>query len=288
MKLALGTVQFGLPYGIANQNGQVSRKDVKGIIELAALSAIDTLDTAIDYGESEACLGQVGVHTFKVITKLPALPNNVADVRLWVREQMQASMQRLNVTSIYGLLLHRPQQLLGSKGTELARAIEQLKAEGLVIKTGVSIYSPSELDSVLNVCHIDLVQAPFNLIDQRLKSSGWMQKLHDAGIEVHVRSVFLQGLLLMPATAIPEKFKFWLPLLNTWHSWLYENKTTAVQACIEFVQAQPQINKIVVGVESVHQLKQLIQATKEQSNTVWPDINCSDERLINPSNWNTL
>jgi aryl-alcohol dehydrogenase-like predicted oxidoreductase len=288
LKLALGTVQFGLPYGIANQNGQVSRKDVKGIIELAALSAIDTLDTAIDYGESEACLGQVGVHTFKVITKLPALPNNVADVRLWVREQMQASMQRLNVTSIYGLLLHRPQQLLGSKGTELARAIEQLKAEGLVIKTGVSIYSPSELDSVLNVCHIDLVQAPFNLIDQRLKSSGWMQKLHDAGIEVHVRSVFLQGLLLMPATAIPEKFKFWLPLLNTWHSWLYENKTTAVQACIEFVQAQPQINKIVVGVESVHQLKQLIQATKEQSNTVWPDINCSDERLINPSNWNTL
>ena len=281
-------MQFGLPYGIANQNGQVSRKDVKGIIELAALSAIDTLDTAIDYGESEACLGQVGVHTFKVITKLPALPNNVADVRLWVREQMQASMQRLNVTSIYGLLLHRPQQLLGSKGTELARAIEQLKAEGLVIKTGVSIYSPSELDSVLNVCHIDLVQAPFNLIDQRLKSSGWMQKLHDAGIEVHVRSVFLQGLLLMPATAIPEKFKFWLPLLNTWHSWLYENKTTAVQACIEFVQAQPQINKIVVGVESVHQLKQLIQATKEQSNTVWPDINCSDERLINPSNWNTL
>jgi len=288
MKLALGTVQFGLPYGISNQNGQVSREVAKGIIALARLSGIDTLDTAIAYGDSEACLGQVGVEEFKVITKLPSLPDNVADVAFWVREQMQASLQHLNMTSVYGLLLHRSQQLLGPKGKALAEAIGQLKSEGVVQKIGVSIYTPSELDSVMNVCPIDLVQAPFNLIDQRLQTSGWLQKLHDARVEVHTRSTFLQGLLLMPAGAIPEKFKHWLPLFNSWHDWLIDNNTSAVQACIGFVQAHPQVTKVVVGVESIQQLKQLIQAAKEPQNTGWPNINCSDEHLINPSNWNVL
>ena len=288
MKLALGTVQFGLPYGIANQSGQVSRDVAKEIIALARLSGIDTLDTAIAYGESEACLGDVGLNGFKVITKLPAMPDNVADVSNWVHDQMQASLQRLNVKSVYAVLLHRSQQLLGPKGKDLYQTLGQLKAEGVVQKVGVSIYAPSELDSLLDVCPIDLVQAPFNLIDQRLQSSGWLQKLHDAGVEVNTRSAFLQGLLLMPVTAIPEQFKPWQPLFNTWHNWLLDNNISAAQACIGFVQTHPQIDKIVVGVESIQQLKQLIQAATEPANTVWPNINCSDKHLINPSNWNVL
>ena len=288
MKLALGTVQFGLPYGIANQRGKVSSEDAKGIIALARLSGIDTIDTAIAYGESEACLGGVGLDGFKVITKLPSIPDHVADVGNWVHDQMQASLQRLNVMSLYAVLLHHPQQLLGPKGKDLYQTLGQLKSEGLVQKIGVSIYSPSELDSLMNVFSIDLVQAPFNLIDQRLQSSGWLQKLHDAGVEVYARSVFLQGLLLMPVTAIPKKFKHWLPLFNSWHDWLIDNNTSAAQTCIEFVQANPQVNKVVIGVESIQQLKQLIHASKESPNNAWPNINCSDESLINPSNWNLL
>ena len=186
------------------------------------------------------------------------------------------------------MLLHRSQQLLGPKGKDLYQTLGQLKAEGVVQKVGVSIYAPSELDSLLDVCPIDLVQAPFNLIDQRLQSSGWLQKLHDAGVEVNTRSAFLQGLLLMPVTAIPEQFKPWQPLFNTWHNWLLDNNISAAQACIGFVQTHPQIDKIVVGVESIQQLKQLIQAATEPANTVWPNINCSDKHLINPSNWNVL
>jgi aryl-alcohol dehydrogenase-like predicted oxidoreductase len=288
LKLALGTVQFGLHYGISNQSGQVSREDAKGIIALARSSGIDTLDTAIAYGNSEACLGQVGVDGFKVITKLPAMPDNVADVSNWMYDQIQASLQRLNVKSVYAVLLHRSQQLLGAKGKDLYQMLGQLKAEGTVQKIGVSIYAPSELDSLMNCCPLDLVQAPFNLIDQRLQSSGWLQKLHDTGVEVHARSVFLQGLLLMPSTVIPEKFKHWLPLLNTWHDWLLDNNTSAAQACIGFVQSHPQITKVVVGVESMQQLQQLIQAEKEPPNTGWPNINCSDEHLINPSCWNVF
>jgi len=288
MKLALGTVQFGLPYGIANQRGQVSSEDAKGIIALSRLSGIDTIDTAIAYGESEACLGDVGLDGFKVITKIPAMPVNVADAGNWVRDQMQGSLQRLNVISVYAVLLHHPQQLLGPKGKDLYQVLKQLKAEGVVQKIGVSIYAPSELDSLIHIYPIDLVQAPFNLIDQRLKSSGWLQKLHDEGVEVHARSAFLQGLLLMPVTTIPKKFKHWLPLFNSWHDWLIDNDTSAVQTCIGFVQAHPQVAKVVVGVESIQQLKQLIQSAKEPPNGVWPNINCSDENLISPSNWNLL
>ena len=287
-RLTIGTVQFGLDYGVANKSGQVSRKDAKSIISLARLSGIDALDTAISYGESETCLGAIGLGGFKVITKLPPIPGNITDVATWVYDQMEESLYRLNLTSVYGLLLHHSQQLLGSKGKDLSRAIQQLKIRGKVQKIGVSIYAPSELDRLMGVCKIDIVQAPFNLIDQRLEKSGWLQKLYNSGVEVHVRSVFLQGLLLMNTSEVPEKFKYWQPLLNTFHNWLIDNNISALQACIGFVHSHPQIAKIVVGVDSKEQLKQLIQVEKLPKNIIWPNINCSDENLINPSSWDIL
>ena len=287
-RLALGTVQFGLPYGITNQSGQVNLEAAKDIIAHARLSGIDTIDTAIAYGNSEANLGKIGVGDFKVITKLPSVPANVTNIDLWVRDQINASLKSLNVKSLYGILLHSSQNLIGVKGKDLYETLEQLKTERVVKKIGVSIYSPSELDSLENVFKFDLVQAPFNLIDQRIESSGWLQKLHNTGVEVHTRSAFLQGLLLTPVAAIPEKFKYWLPLFNTWQSWLLDNNVSAALACISFVQTHPQIAKVVVGVESMQQLRQLTHKSKEPLNILLPNLNCSDEHLINPSNWNLL
>ena len=288
MKLALGSVQFGLPYGIANQDGQVSRDEAKVIIENARLAGVDTLDTAIAYGESEVCLGEVGVAGFKIVTKLPAIPDNIQDVDCWVSDQMQASLQRLNVTSLYAVLLHRPNQLLGPKGEALSQALEKLKATGLVQKIGISIYAPAELDLVMDIMPFDIVQAPFNVVDQRLYMSGWMQKLYSSGVEIHTRSAFLQGLLLMAPASVPKRFNYWLPLWNEWHSWLSMNKISAVEACIGFVNAFPQITKVVVGVVSYEQLQQIIMASKLDVHPVWPVISSDDERLINPSRWNSL
>ena len=288
MKLALGTVQFGLPYGISNQGGKVIREDVKRILALSRAIGIDTLDTAIAYGDSEACLGAVGIEGFNIITKLPIIPENVVDVGCWVRNQVQASLHRLGVQTAYGLLMHQPQQILGLKGKAVVQALERLKAEGVIQKIGISIYSPTELDPAFEACQIDLVQAPFNLIDQRLNTTGWLQKLHDGGVEVHTRSTFLQGLLLMPSTVIPEKFQPWSELWNTWHDWLAIHPFSAAQACICFVQAFPQIDRMVVGVESVEQLGQLVEAAKKPLDAGFPDISCTDERLLNPSSWNLL
>ncbi len=286
--LALGTVQFGLPYGIANQNGRVSHEEANCIIQFARSNKIDTLDTAIAYGQSESCLGQINVSDFKVITKLPALPEDILDIDLWVQEQMQASLQRLNLKSIYGLLLHKSQQLIDPKRKGLIFALEQLKKDGLVQKIGVSIYEHSELINIINYFPIDLVQSPCNLMDQSLQTSGWLKKLVDSNIEVHTRSTFLQGLLLMPVNSIPEKFKRWLPLFNRWHTWLLDNNISAIEACIGFIKSCPGISKIIIGVDNIHQLEQLINADKLTETFVWPDIKCHDRRLINPSNWNLL
>ena len=286
--LALGTVQFGLPYGIANQIGQVSRGEVGKILVLARESGIDTLDTAIAYGDSEACLGSVGAHGFKVVTKLPALPDSVANVGTWVTDQIQNSLQRLKVDSVYGLLLHRSEQLVGESGRETINALERLKSDGIVQKIGVSIYAPSELDAVMQACSIDLVQAPFNLIDRRLLTSGWLQRLHDQGVEVHARSAFLQGLLLMKQEAIPEKFSPWSHLFNIWHAWLQERSVTSVEACLAFLASHSFIDRTVVGVESHNQLQELLRAAPEQTPLQLPDMHSEDERLINPSNWNSL
>lgn len=287
MKLALGTAQFGLPYGIANLSGQVGRAQASRILALARSNGIDTLDTAIGYGESEACLGALGIDGLRVVTKLPALPEGHDDVRRWVHEQVGASLERLAAPALYGLLLHRSQQLVGPEGAQVARAFEELKAAGTVRKVGVSIYSPLELDSVTRAAAIDLVQAPFNLLDRRLQASGWLSRLHAAGVEVHVRSAFLQGLLLMPRASVPAQFAPWSRIWDAWHEWLAARpELSAAQVALGFVQSFAAIDRVVVGVDDAAQLEQLILASRAQLSAEWPAIGSDDEQLINPFNWN--
>jgi aryl-alcohol dehydrogenase-like predicted oxidoreductase len=288
MRLALGTVQFGLPYGIANQGGQVTRSNAKAMLQLAAKNGIDTLDTAIAYGESETCLGEVGTQGFRLITKLPAVPNGCADVSGWVQEQVAASLSRLGRNEVYGLLLHRPEQLLEVDGKTLYQALQGLKESGLVRKVGVSIYAPGELDVLTTHYRFDLVQAPFNLVDRRLQASGWLHRLKDEGVEIHTRSAFLQGLLLMPQNAIPKKFAAWSDLWKKWHAWLAHGTVSAVQACLAFSLSFPEIERIVVGADSVSQLQQIITAASNVAPIDLPDLHCDAENLINPARWSQL
>lgn len=288
MKVALGTAQFGLPYGIANQSGQVSRPQAKCMLQFAQANGIDTIDTAMAYGDSESCLGEVGAQGFKLITKLPPVPENVEDLGTWVQQQMSASLARMGVTSVYGLLLHRSEQLLSPTGAELFQALQTLRENGQVQKVGVSIYSPCELSTLTSRYHFDLVQAPFNLVDQRLHTSGWMQRLNDDGVEIHTRSVFLQGLLLMSRGEIPAKFTKWNGLWQRWHSWLADHNGCAVQACLAFNLSFPNIDRVIVGADSLSQLAQIVSVANSKSISVLPDLQCNDEGLINPAHWPKL
>jgi aryl-alcohol dehydrogenase-like predicted oxidoreductase len=285
IRLALGTAQFGLPYGIANQEGQVTRSGAKAMLHLAAANGIDTLDTAIAYGESEACLGEVGTQGFKLVTKLPAVPDGCDDVRGWVQGQVAASLARLDVSAVYGLLLHRPEQLLEAGGRALYQILQGLKETGQVQKVGVSVYAPSELEELTPRYRFDLIQAPFNLVDRRLHATGWLQRLKDEGIEIHTRSAFLQGLLLMPQATRPEKFASWAELWSTWHDWLSRHSISAVQACLAFPLSFSEIDRVLVGADSVSQLGQIITAVTSAAPVDLPDLHCEAENLINPARW---
>jgi len=287
-KLALGTVQFGSNYGVANINGQVNQYEIKKILNLAKQNGLDTLDTAIAYGESETCLGDVGVNEFKVVTKIPPVPNDCIDAGDWVRKQVNESLSRLGVNSVYGLLLHNSSQLLGKNGKALYQALHKLKSEGYVQKIGISIYSIVELETLIPHFYFDLVQAPLNIFDRRFSESGWLNRLKDNHVEIHVRSVFLQGLLLMPRELIPSKFSPWSDLLKQWHKWLRHNNVSAIKACLAYPLSFSEIDRIVVGVDSVNQLKEIITATELSMPCDLPHLNCEDEKLINPSFWQYL
>jgi len=286
-RLALGTVQFGLPYGIANQSGQVTRSEVKAMLKLVETNGIDTLDTAIAYGNSELCLGEAGVKGFKVVTKLPAVPENCSTVRSWVKGQVAASFSRLGVSSVYGLLLHQPEQLLARSGNEIYQALQELKSSGQVKKIGISIYSPTELEKITRLFRLDLVQSPFNLVDQRMQTSGWLQRLKHEGVEIHTRSAFLQGLLLLSQTARPEKFMPWSNLWERWHNWLLHNNVSALEACLAFPLSFPEVDRVVVGADSTQQLDEIMVAACMASINL-PDLQSDSELLINPALWSTL
>lgn len=281
----LGTAQFGSTYGIVNTDSKIENEEAKAILLLARMKGIDILDTAIGYGDSEACLGGVGVSEFKIITKLPPVPPVCNDIPRWVNEQIESSLSRLAVNSLYGVLLHRPIQLSGPLGDSLYSALLSIKESGQAKKIGISIYHPNELENVTARYDIDIVQAPVNIIDQRLIASGWLSKLNASGIEVHARSAFLQGLLLTPMEKIPLKFLKWEHVWRKWHGWLREYGVSPLQACIQFLDSCSEIDRIVIGVDNLEQLAQVIQAADYQSLQPLPDISSTDQNLINPSRW---
>lgn len=286
-RLALGTVQFGLAYGIANVTGQVSPPEAKKIVSLAAESGIDTVDTAIGYGESERCLGQIGMPGFNVVTKLPPTPDGLGDVSAWVNAQIEGSVARLG-TTLHGVLLHRPQDLHGANGAALFKALCGLKERSLTRKIGVSIYSPGELESLTAKFRFDLIQAPLNLVDRRLATTGWLQRLKDRAIEIHARSAFLQGLLLLPRLGIPEKFRPWNGLWDRWHTWLEKNQENAVRACLGYPLSLPEVDRVVVGTDSAGQLQAILTNAVLALKAPLPDLACDDEGLINPARWPNL
>jgi aryl-alcohol dehydrogenase-like predicted oxidoreductase len=284
MKLALGTAQFGLAYGIASPQPQIAYAESKDIVGYASSHGMTMLDTAMGYGESEARLGEIGVHAWKVISKLPEVPAG-EDAETWIINAVRSSLEKLKVASLYGLLLHRPAQLLGNRGSEIHAALQRLKAEGLVEKTGVSIYRPSELEGVFSVGEVDLVQSPLSVLDRRLITSGWLGRLADRGVEVHARSVFLQGLLLMSAAQRPEKFDRWSGLWARYHAWIAATGLSPLEACLAYVSAIPQVQQVVVGVNGLNHIKEILQAQTSRGPSWSPELATDDEELLNPLAW---
>ncbi|WP_368646601.1 aldo/keto reductase [Castellaniella ginsengisoli] len=286
-RITLGTAQFGLAYGVANTAGKLDLGTVQLILARACSNGIRSLDTAIAYGDSEQVLGAAGVSDFEIGTKLPEIPEYCdIDVPAWVSAHVQESLRRLRVECLDSLLLHRPGQLLSAKGDKLYRALQYQVALGRVRRIGISIYDPAELDLLIPHFPVDLVQAPLNLLDGRLESSGWHGRMQRMGIALHVRSIFLQGLLLMPAERRPLYFEQWAALWATWSAWLDEHCLTPLQACLRYALHIEGVERVVLGVDSVEQLDEILVVANEGP---IPDsyrvLQTQDAALLNPSRW---
>lgn len=281
-RLALGTVQFGLSYGVSNKNGKVTEDQVAEIIQFAHKSGIKALDTAVGYGSAEETLGEIGVHGFEVTTKLPAAPVDLEDG--WVRKQLEGSLKRLRVENLHCVLLHDPNALLTSQGQAQFRQLLNAKAQGLVSKIGISIYDPDVLSEIENVDQVDIVQVPVNIFDRRANNSRSLEELSGQGAEIYARSVFLQGLLLMPIREQIARFPEHAEVFQLYKNWLDELGYSPQEASLGYVLGQGAITKVLVGVESRAQLADLLIIEKSSSE-ITPPVFPADELLLDPRRW---
>jgi aryl-alcohol dehydrogenase-like predicted oxidoreductase len=283
-RIVLGGAQLGLPYGILNGGETLSREEVARILDTAVDHGIDSIDTAIAYGHSESIIGEISQNRFKIISKLPPLPVDISNVSEWVHSQVQGSLSRLKYTSLDALLLHRPQDLTGAQGAELYAAIGSLMAEKMIHRFGVSIYSPDDLEGIIDTFEIHVVQAPLNVFDRRIL--GVTDQLSALNIEVHVRSVFLQGVLIASPQDRPHRFEPWSEHFALFDEWVRSSGVSAMACCMGFALQQPGIAKLVIGTTSAESLDEIMNSTPNSVLKVPTHLQSSVEQLIDPRFWN--
>ena len=293
-RLALGTVQFGTNYGVSNKDGITPEQEVSEILNYAWEKGISLLDTAPSYGISEEVIGKnVGNFPFKIVTKTSIFKKARIEKTdaMHLKSTFNESLKRLKRPYVYGVLIHHANDLFADGGEYLWQTMCELKQSGKVEKIGVSVYSSFDIDSILKKYKPDIIQLPINVFDQRLVKNRYLQFLKRQNIEIHSRSVFLQGLLLMPPTEIPSYFEPIKQLIEKYHHEIKNENITPLTASLAFVYNQPEIDYIIVGVNSKSHLREIIRAAEYielNSNLAQFDYSAyavDDEAIINPSLW---
>jgi aryl-alcohol dehydrogenase-like predicted oxidoreductase len=289
MKLGLGTVQFGLDYGISNREGRTPENEVINILNVAIENGIRYIDTASLYGTSEEVLGRTlprGVD-FQIVTKTPYFSKSKisrTESRVLV-ETFYRSLERMRIPAVYGLLIHHVDDVLVEGGSHLIETMTDLQQRGLVRKIGVSVYTAEEIDRTLEKFKFDLIQVPINIFDQRLLRSGHLSKLKLAGIEIHARSIFLQGLLLMDPTRIPTYFDPVKEHLRQYHDTVRLLGLTPIQAALGFVTGLNEIDIAVCGVNTHSQLAEMCKGMMDLEAHRFAHFAIFDEMILNPALW---
>jgi aryl-alcohol dehydrogenase-like predicted oxidoreductase len=281
-KLALGTVQFGLPYGINNQSGVPIDSELAEIFRIAKEAGIEILDSAQGYGNAEERLGKLSKNEFKIVTKFKNLKTPYP-----FHTELTESLLKLKSKSVYAYMAHDGNLLIENptwwEGLQIA------KERGLIKKIGYSLYSVEQLETLLSNSMIpDIIQFPYNILDRRFES--FLPKLATLGVEIHTRSVYLQGLLQMDPNRISNQFTPLQPHLNLIREIALKNELSIGQLCLGFVVNNIFINKVVIGIDNLSQLKENISIyqTTNLSDPLMKELNSievKDNSLLNPTNW---
>ena len=284
-KLAIGTAQFGMNYGIANSSGQVNKSNVKSILEYARLKGINTLDTAIVYGNSESKLGKVGLKKWNVITKIPAKTHSYNSIPDWVEKCLEESLKKLGVDNLYGVLVHNSDKMLSDYNKKMIESLTIAKRKGLIKKVGMSVYDSANIINLIDYINIDLIQFPFNVFDQSFLRNGTIDYIKKQNIEIHIRSIFLQGLLILEGKDRPSFCKQFNKYFTLWDEWCKSHSMDKVEGALRVAMSLMNVDKIVVGIDNLEQLKKLVSISK--SNPIKPpeELFCDEIDLINPSQW---
>jgi aryl-alcohol dehydrogenase-like predicted oxidoreductase len=285
MKLCLGTAQFGLDYGINNTGGKISKDEVIKILKFAYDNEIIMLDTASAYGDSEAVLGEGTAITgkyFNIITKYPS------NTELRPFQWIDKSLGLLKTNKIHGYLFHN-YSIFHNKQDYIEDFIK-IKETGKTEKIGFSLYHPAEAEYILkhNV-PCDIVQIPYNIFDQRF--AYLFSELNSRRIDIYVRSVFLQGLFFIDPDKIDDRFDSVRDNLREIHKFAKNNTINISALCLGFVYTNECISYIVIGVDSLDNLKENINNYKLlKDKTISFDsfnkFSVNDENIILPYNWN--
>ncbi len=245
-KIGLGTVQFGIPYGISNSEGKTSPDEVRRILSYARQKGIALLDTASVYGDSEAVLGGNDLAGFNIVSKFMP-PKEGADIY----SQLSKSLEKLRVPSLYGYLAHRPDSVISD--ARYWQELMGLKRRGLVKKIGLSFNETHETEEVLAKGMIpDIIQVPFNYLDKRFVK--YFKAFKENGCEIHTRSAFLQGLFFIAGEKLPEYFNIVKPIIGE----LQKNGERLPAALLSHCLGQEQVDKVIIGVNNLGQLKNLV------------------------------
>ncbi|MDF0692496.1 aldo/keto reductase [Aquirufa ecclesiirivi] len=283
-KLILGTVQFGLNYGINNLNGQTAEEEVFQILDFAFQNGITRLDTAANYGNAEEVLGKYFTKNpfkkFDIITKLN-LKNSTCE------ESIKSSIAKLQTDSIDSIMFHSFADYQNSK-SQIQELNQNYKGQ-LFKKMGVSVYTNEQINGVLQDPEIDLIQAPFNLLDNENLRGDIFLKINDSGKELHTRSVFLQGLFFKELDSFPQKLQSLIPSIQLLHNLAAKNGISVNDMAIAYVCSKKYIQGVLFGVDSLEQIKQNVLSSStvlsEETIQQIDDIKIVDLDLLNPSLW---
>ena len=262
MQLILGTANACSKYSI-NQHKKVDKNNLIQILKFANKNKIKTFDTAPKYKNAEKILGNLNFSKVNIITKISSVSNK--DLKVNILKEVLKSKKKLKVKKLYCLLIHDIKFFKKKNSKEIAQIISEIKKNGIVKKIGFSVYDPKDIDFILKYIKPDLVQIPLSLFDRRFIVTKKIKKLHSLGIEIHVRSIFMKGLLLASDNKILRKFPRFEFFLKKFDKWCNKNRITKLQAAINFIKTVKNIDGVVIGVDSVDQLKNIIYAFKNSS-----------------------
>ena len=284
MIYSLGTAQFSRNYGISNLFGKPSLKEIKKILSVAKQNNVKFLDLAEDYEGVIRLLGKIKINHFKIILKLKIKSSYT---KKKIIRNFKNCLKLLNLKKIHAVLIHNVNDFNYKELNNVFEVFKYLKSIGLINKFGISIYSLKEAKKFIKIYNINFLQVPLNVFDQELIKNKNYLYFKNTKTEIHVRSIFLQGLLLMNINTLPKYFKKWKNLFNKFERKKIYYKKNAFELCINFIKINiKKFKSVVIGVNSTKELNEIIFAFKKNKYKIfYKNLSCSDKNLIYPYNW---